>query len=57
MLFVEVMEPNEAIIITGAERFVKHSGYGHSFDFNGNYVDPTPFSTTHQFVHNHTGSL
>ncbi len=39
MLFCAVMQRNEAIIITGAERFSSYAGYGFSLRYGGNYVD------------------
>jgi len=46
LLFCAKMEPNESIIITGAERFSSYSGYGHGFKFSGNYVDQSPRDET-----------
>lgn len=42
MLLFEEMEPNEAILITGAERFSTYSGYGNKFDYTGPFIDPNP---------------
>ncbi|ELR16934.1 poly(adpribose) glycohydrolase [Acanthamoeba castellanii str. Neff] len=42
MLFCAKMGNNEAIFITGAERFSDYRGYGHGLAFGGNYVDRTP---------------
>uniref|UniRef100_A0A2H1WDF5 SFRICE_034491 n=1 Tax=Spodoptera frugiperda TaxID=7108 RepID=A0A2H1WDF5_SPOFR len=42
MLFTEVMRPNEALMIIGAERYSKYVGYGHSFQFAGEHRDTTP---------------
>ncbi|XP_050561672.1 poly(ADP-ribose) glycohydrolase isoform X1 [Spodoptera frugiperda] len=42
MLFTEVMRPNEALMIIGAERYSKYVGYGHSFQFAGEHRDGTP---------------
>lgn len=42
MLFTEVMRPNEALMIIGAERYSKYVGYGHSFQFAGEHRDSTP---------------
>nr|CAH0106658.1 unnamed protein product [Daphnia galeata] len=41
-LFTEVMESNEALIITGCEQYSSHSGYGDTFRFEGDFVDRTP---------------
>ncbi|CBY34501.1 unnamed protein product [Oikopleura dioica] len=38
-LFFEKMSDSEAIIITGAERFSRYSGYSKSFRFRENFVD------------------
>jgi len=38
-LFCEVMQDNEAIVITGGEQFSKHTGYGFNLAYAGNYVD------------------
>lgn len=40
MLLFEEMEPYEAILITGAERFSAYSGYANKFDYTGPFVDP-----------------
>lgn len=42
MLFTEVMEDNEAVLILGAERFSSYTGYARSFAFGGDYRDETP---------------
>ena len=42
LLLFEEMEPSEAILITGAERFSTYSGYGNTFDYTGPYIDPNP---------------
>ena len=39
MLFCEVMADNEAIIISGYERFSQHQGYATSFKFEKDYKD------------------
>jgi poly(ADP-ribose) glycohydrolase len=39
MLFCEMMGPNDAIIIIGAEQFSTYRGYGQTLAFNGNYVE------------------
>ncbi|VDD82655.1 unnamed protein product [Mesocestoides corti] len=36
-LFVEALEPHEALIIEGAERFSRHTGYGSSFQWIGDF--------------------
>ncbi|XP_046631255.1 poly(ADP-ribose) glycohydrolase-like [Daphnia pulicaria] len=41
-LFSEVMESNEALVITGCEQYSCHSGYGDTFRFDGDFVDQTP---------------
>eukprot|EP00047_Mylnosiga_fluctuans_P014372 m.37896 g.37896 ORF g.37896 m.37896 type:complete len:632 (-) comp5473_c1_seq2:1337-3232(-) len=41
-LFCEKMSENEAILMTGAERFSSYTGYGYNFDWAGDYIDPTP---------------
>eukprot|EP00455_Lapot_gusevi_P035644 TRINITY_DN3947_c0_g1_i13.p1 TRINITY_DN3947_c0_g1~~TRINITY_DN3947_c0_g1_i13.p1 ORF type:complete len:217 (+),score=27.44 TRINITY_DN3947_c0_g1_i13:87-737(+) len=42
MQFFEVMKPNEAIILIGAENFSKHTGYNESFRFEGPHRDQLP---------------
>lgn len=42
LLLFEEMEPNEAILITGAERFSTYSGYGSRFNYTGPFNDPNP---------------
>jgi poly(ADP-ribose) glycohydrolase len=39
MLFCEMMGPNDAIIMIGAEQFSNYRGYGQTLAFNGNYVE------------------
>jgi len=53
MLLCSRMESDEAIIITGCERFSTYSGYGQSFKFSGNYNDPTPFDNTFNCLKTH----
>jgi len=38
-LIFEPMLDNEAILMVGAERFTKHSGYGSSFTYHSEYLD------------------
>ncbi|XP_026732531.1 poly(ADP-ribose) glycohydrolase isoform X2 [Trichoplusia ni] len=42
MLFTEVLSPNEALMIIGAERYSKYSGYGQSFRWAGPHCDGSP---------------
>ena len=42
MLFLPAMADNEAIEITGSERFSSYTGYGKQFQYAGDFVDPTP---------------
>lgn len=37
-LFVEMMQPNEAIFFIGSERFCKFTGYATNFKFDGNLL-------------------
>ena len=41
-LFTEILRPEEALFIIGAEQFSLYTGYASSFEWAGNYVDPTP---------------
>ncbi|XP_023015523.2 poly(ADP-ribose) glycohydrolase [Leptinotarsa decemlineata] len=41
-LFVEQLGDQEAVIVTGVERFSNYSGYGESFQWKGNVIDDTP---------------
>ncbi|KAJ6637165.1 Poly(ADP-ribose) glycohydrolase [Pseudolycoriella hygida] len=41
-LITEVLDKNEALLMIGCERFSTYEGYASSFEFSGNYVDPTP---------------
>lgn len=34
---------NEALIVTGVERYSNYTGYGDSFVWNGNFNDETPY--------------
>ena len=45
LLLFEEMEPNEAILIAGAEWFSTYSGYGNKFEYIGPYVDPNPIDS------------
>jgi len=42
MLFMSIMESNEAIVIKGAEQFSKYTGYDRGFRYAGNYECPLP---------------
>ena len=42
MLFMERMDDNEAIIISGFERYFDYSGYGRSFKYTKDYSDKSP---------------
>ncbi|KAI6657703.1 Poly(ADP-ribose) glycohydrolase-like [Oopsacas minuta] len=44
-LFVECLQPHEALVIIGAERFSNYSGYSDSFQWTGNYYDVTPIDS------------
>lgn len=48
MLLFEEMEPTEAILITGAERFSTYTGYGDRFHYTGPFVDPNPIDNKGQ---------
>jgi poly(ADP-ribose) glycohydrolase len=39
MLMCDKLEDNEAVVIVGAERFSRHSGYGKEFKYAGPYPD------------------
>ena len=41
MLFTEVMQDNECVVITGAEMFSKYTGYSDTYKFDKNHVDRT----------------
>jgi len=45
LLLFEEMEPNEAILITGAERFSTYSGYGNTFEYTGPFIDSNPIDS------------
>eukprot|EP01103_Thecamoeba_quadrilineata_P010971 TRINITY_DN2511_c0_g1_i1.p1 TRINITY_DN2511_c0_g1~~TRINITY_DN2511_c0_g1_i1.p1 ORF type:complete len:339 (-),score=35.09 TRINITY_DN2511_c0_g1_i1:551-1567(-) len=47
MLFCPAMADNEAIIISGAERFSSYRGYGTSFEFTGPHHSHVDVSKTH----------
>ena len=42
MLFMEKMDENEAIIISGFERYYNYSGYGRTFKYKEDYLDKSP---------------
>ncbi|KAK2178363.1 hypothetical protein NP493_546g02053 [Ridgeia piscesae] len=39
LLFTEVLEKNEAVIITGSQRYSRYKGYATSFEWDGGYED------------------
>ncbi|KAF9960634.1 hypothetical protein BGZ65_011934, partial [Modicella reniformis] len=41
-LFTQQLEPNEAVLIKGAERYSNHVGYSKSFEWFSDHRDPTP---------------
>jgi len=43
--FCEVMNDNEAIIISGTDRFSKTTGYAFELQFGGNFVETNPLTT------------
>ncbi|KAK6195964.1 hypothetical protein SNE40_001280 [Patella caerulea] len=45
-LFMECMDDNEAIIISGYKQYSKHSGYAQSFSYDGNYDQPVEGENT-----------
>ena len=44
MLLMDCMDENEAISITGFERFSHYSGYAGTFKYTGDYQDPSEVS-------------
>eukprot|EP00741_Cyanophora_paradoxa_P021264 tig00021348_g20524.t1 len=42
MLVCPVMQDDEAILISGTERYSDYKGYAFNLEFAGNHVDPTP---------------
>lgn len=45
-LFTEELKNNEALLVTGCERYCRYTGYASSFQFAGNFVDETPFDSS-----------
>uniref|UniRef100_A0A0K2UVC4 poly(ADP-ribose) glycohydrolase n=1 Tax=Lepeophtheirus salmonis TaxID=72036 RepID=A0A0K2UVC4_LEPSM len=45
-LFVERLEDNECLVISGFERYSDYRGYASTFEFLGNYEDQTLFDIT-----------
>lgn len=43
LVFTPVMNPHEAVILTGSEWFSHYSGYGHTLKFSGDATDETPW--------------
>jgi len=41
-LFVERLDPNETLLVTGVERFSSYSGYAQTYKFQKDYIDLTP---------------
>eukprot|EP00386_Alphamonas_edax_P015244 GDKI01046607.1.p1 GENE.GDKI01046607.1~~GDKI01046607.1.p1 ORF type:complete len:230 (+),score=79.80 GDKI01046607.1:278-967(+) len=48
MLLCEQMLPHEAIVVCGAERFSRHTGYGYGFAWAGPPPAPTATDTVHR---------
>ncbi|XP_053612340.1 poly(ADP-ribose) glycohydrolase-like isoform X2 [Plodia interpunctella] len=46
MLFTEMLQPDEALIVIGCERYSNYSGYGNSFEFAGDHRDATPYDSS-----------
>lgn len=44
-LFTECLDATEALLMVGCERFNVYSGYGHSFEWVGDYKDDTPLDS------------
>ena len=44
-LFTECLDSTEALLIVGCERFNRYTGYGHTFEWNGDFRDPSPFDS------------
>lgn len=56
MLFTDVMRRNEAVVVVGAERTTKHSGYGAAFQFLEDYRDTKELDTLGR-LDNHTVAI
>ncbi|XP_023940580.2 poly(ADP-ribose) glycohydrolase [Bicyclus anynana] len=46
MLFTECLRPNEALMMIGCEQFSTYTGYGHSFQWAGDFADETPYDSS-----------
>ena len=46
LLFTEVLDDNEVMIIIGAEQYSNYSGYANSFTFAGRHHDKTPLDVS-----------
>lgn len=44
-LFTECLDSTEALVIVGCERFSNYSGYGHTFEWIGDFQDETPLDS------------
>lgn len=42
LLFTARLTDKECVVIKGAERYSAYTGYSHTFEWKGNYSDPTP---------------
>lgn len=42
LLFTARLEDKESVVMKGAERFSKYSGYSHTFEWKGEHQDDTP---------------
>lgn len=46
MLFTEALSSSEVLFIIGCERYSKYTGYGHTFQWAGNFKDETPHDSS-----------
>jgi len=53
MLFCSKMNTNEAIIITGTQKFANYKGYALNWQFDGGYEDKSPFDEEKNCIKNH----
>ncbi|XP_050669690.1 poly(ADP-ribose) glycohydrolase-like isoform X1 [Leptidea sinapis] len=46
MMLTQALQPTEAVLIIGSERYSNYSGYGSSFHWSGDHVDATPMDSS-----------
>jgi len=48
MLFTEVLEDNEVLVVHGAQQYSRYTGYSDTYRFNGRFIDTTEFDISNR---------